>query len=80
MQDVILSGQKYDGIWTSGLGQRHRQAYVENGEPLVPIVGADSLGFIQFLNGEGNGTTVTPEDGRSSVWGSRTPAPSAVLA
>lgn len=62
MQDAILSGQKYDGIWTSGLGQPVIEAYVENGEPLVPIVGADSLGFIQFLNGEGNGTTVTPED------------------
>lgn len=62
MSDLILSGQKFDGIWTSGLGQPVVEAFVENGEPLVPIVGADSAGFVGFLNGTGNGTTVSDED------------------
>lgn len=62
MADLILSGQKFDGIWTSGLGQPVVEAFVEQGEPLVPMVGADSAGYVGFLNGQGNGTTVTPED------------------
>ncbi len=50
MADTILSGEQIDGVWTSGLGKSVVDAYTENGEDLVPIVGADNAGFIGYLD------------------------------
>jgi len=49
MSDTIISGEQIDGIWTSGLGKSVVDAYTENGESLVPIVGADNAGFVGYL-------------------------------
>ncbi|MFV2062393.1 MAG: substrate-binding domain-containing protein [Chloroflexota bacterium] len=49
MSDTILSGEQIDGVWTSGLGKSVVDAYIENGEDLVPIVGADNAGFVGYL-------------------------------
>lgn len=50
MADTILSGEQIDGVWTSGLGKSVVDAYTENGQPLVPIVGADNAGFVGYLD------------------------------
>jgi ribose transport system substrate-binding protein len=48
--DIINSGQKFDGIWTSGIDNVIVDALVESGTPLVPVVGADNAGFVGQLN------------------------------
>jgi ribose transport system substrate-binding protein len=49
MLDMIASGQQVDGVWTSGIDNVIVDAYVDSGEPLVPIVGADNAGFVGQL-------------------------------
>ena len=48
--DIINSGQKFDGIWTSGIDNVIVDALTESGSPMVPIVGADNAGFVGQLN------------------------------
>ena len=50
MLDMIASGQQVDGVWTSGIDNVIVDAYVDSGEPLVPIVGADNAGFVGYLS------------------------------
>ena len=45
----LLSTTEVDGIWTSGIDNVIVDAYVDSGEPLVPIVGADNSQFVQYL-------------------------------
>ena len=40
MLDMIASGIPVDGVWTSGIDNVIVDAYLDSGEPLVPIVGA----------------------------------------
>lgn len=49
MLDMIASGIPVDGVWTSGIDNVIVDAYVDSGEPLVPIVGADNNQFVQYL-------------------------------
>jgi len=49
MLDMIASGIPVDGVWTSGIDNVIVDAYVDSGEPLVPIVGADNAGFVTQL-------------------------------
>ena len=49
MLDMIASGIPVDGVWTSGIDNVIVDAYVDSGEPLVPIVGADNSQFVQYL-------------------------------
>ena len=49
MLDMIASGQQVDGVWTSGIDNVIVDAYLDSGEPLVPIVGADNAGFVTQL-------------------------------
>jgi ribose transport system substrate-binding protein len=49
MLDMIASGTPIDGVWTSGIDNVIVDAYVDSGEPLVPIVGADNAGFVTQL-------------------------------
>jgi ribose transport system substrate-binding protein len=61
INDIIASGLKFDGVWTSGIDNVIVDAFVESGAPLVPIVGADNAGFVgQLMKVEGlKGAAVT---------------------
>jgi ribose transport system substrate-binding protein len=61
MLNILQSGQKVDGVWTSGIDSVVVDAYKTAGKPLVPIVGADNNGFLkQMLNDKQlNGAAVT---------------------
>jgi ribose transport system substrate-binding protein len=53
MLNILQSGEKVDGVWTSGIDSVVVDAYKTAGKPLVPIVGADNNGFLkQMLNDE----------------------------
>src|SRR5262245_14579936 len=47
--DLLNSGVKIDGIWTSGIDYSVVAAFKTAGKPLVPIVGADNNGFLKDL-------------------------------
>ncbi|MEO8240818.1 MAG: ABC transporter substrate-binding protein [bacterium] len=49
INDIIASGAKFDGVWTSGIDNVIVDAFVESGAPMVPIVGADNAGFVSQL-------------------------------
>ncbi|MBC7478254.1 MAG: ABC transporter substrate-binding protein [Pseudorhodobacter sp.] len=49
INDIIASGAKFDGVWTSGIDNVIVDAFTESGAPLVPIVGADNAGFVGQL-------------------------------
>jgi ribose transport system substrate-binding protein len=61
MLNILQSGQKVDGVWTSGIDSVVVDAYKTAGKPLVPIVGADNNGFLkQMINQKDlNGAAVT---------------------
>jgi ribose transport system substrate-binding protein len=61
INDIIASGAKFDGVWTSGIDNVIVDALVESQTPLVPIVGADNAGFVgQLTSVEGlKGAAVT---------------------
>jgi ribose transport system substrate-binding protein len=50
INDIIASGAKFDGVWTSGIDNVIVDAFTEAGAPLVPIVGADNAGFVGQLS------------------------------
>ena len=50
INDIIASGAKFDGVWTSGIDNVIVDAFVESNTPLVPIVGADNAGFVGQLS------------------------------
>lgn len=50
INDIIASGTKFDGIWTSGIDNVIVDALVESGAPMVPVVGADNAGFVGQLS------------------------------
>ncbi|MFA3916755.1 ABC transporter substrate-binding protein [Ruegeria hyattellae] len=50
MFDFLATGIPFDGVWTSGIDNVIVDAFVESGAPLVPIVGADNAGFVQYLS------------------------------
>lgn len=47
--DFLATSIPFDGVWTSGIDNVIVDAFVESGAPLVPIVGADNAGFVQYL-------------------------------
>jgi ribose transport system substrate-binding protein len=49
MLDMLASGVPVDGVWTSGIDNVIVDAYLDSGDPLVPIVGADNAGFVTQL-------------------------------
>ena len=54
INEIISSGVKFDGIWTSGIDQNIVDALKTAKVPYVPIVGADNAGFVtQLLNEKG---------------------------
>ena len=49
MLDILNSGVKVDGVWTSGIDYTVVNAFRTAGKPLVPIVGADNNQFLKDL-------------------------------
>ena len=49
MTNILQSGEKVDGVWTSGIDSIIVDAYKTAKKPLVPIVGADNNGFLQQM-------------------------------
>jgi ribose transport system substrate-binding protein len=53
MLDILNSGVKVDGVWTSGTDYTVTNAFKTAGKPLVPIIGADTNAFLkQMLDGK----------------------------
>jgi ribose transport system substrate-binding protein len=63
MLNILQSGTKVDGVWTSGIDSIIVDAYKTAGKPLVPVVGADNNGFMKQImsdpNVADNGVMVT---------------------
>ncbi|UWR14672.1 ABC transporter substrate-binding protein [Sulfitobacter sp. M368] len=68
MFDYLATGIPFDGVWTSGIDNVIVDAFVESGAPLVPIVGADNAGFVQYLS-EVDGLTGAAVTNPGSVGG-----------
>ena len=66
--DFLATGIPFDGVWTSGIDNVIVDAFVESGAPLVPIVGADNAGFVQYLT-EVNGLVGAAVTNPGSVGG-----------
>jgi ribose transport system substrate-binding protein len=49
MLDLLNSGTKVDGVWTSGIDYTVVNAFKTAGKAYVPIVGADNNGFLKQL-------------------------------
>ena len=49
INDILTSGTKFDGIWTSGIDNVIVDALKTAKHPYVPIVGADNAGFVGQL-------------------------------
>ena len=49
MLDILNSGVKVDGVWTSGIDYTVVNAFKTAGKPLVPVVGADNNQFLKQL-------------------------------
>src|ERR687891_2009931 len=47
MLDILNSGQRVDGVWTSGIDYTVVNAFKTAGKRYVPVVGADNFGFIR---------------------------------
>lgn len=50
MSDLLSSKQKIDGVWTSGMDYTAVNAFQNAGKPFVPIIGADTNGFVEQLH------------------------------
>jgi ribose transport system substrate-binding protein len=47
--DILNSGVKVDGVWTSGIDYSVVDAFKTAGKKYVPVVGADNYGFVRQL-------------------------------
>jgi ribose transport system substrate-binding protein len=47
MLDLLNSGTKVNGVWTSGIDYTVVNAFTTARKPFVPVVGADNFGFIR---------------------------------
>jgi ribose transport system substrate-binding protein len=47
MLDILNSGTKVDGVWTSGIDYTIVNAFRQAKKPYVPVVGADNFGFVR---------------------------------
>ncbi|GAC1505481.1 MAG: ABC transporter substrate-binding protein [Candidatus Dormibacteraceae bacterium] len=58
VKDILGSGLKVDGIWTSGIDSTVVDSYATAKKPFVPVVGADNDAFIgQLINLKAQGLT-----------------------
>ncbi len=51
MLDILNSGTRVNGVWTSGIDYSVVNAFRTARKPYVPVVGADNFGFIRQLKG-----------------------------
>jgi ribose transport system substrate-binding protein len=49
MLDILNSGVKVDGVWTSGIDYTVVNAFKTAGKPYVPVVGADNNEFLRQM-------------------------------
>jgi len=49
MTELLASGKKFDGVWTSGIDYTVIEAIKAAHQPYVPFVGADNAGFFKQL-------------------------------
>ncbi len=49
INEILSSGEEFDGIWTSGIDSSIVDALKTAGADWVPVVGADNAGFVQQL-------------------------------
>jgi ribose transport system substrate-binding protein len=57
-KDILASGLKVDGIWTSGIDSTVVDQYQTAHHPFVPVIGADNDGFMgQLISLKSNGLT-----------------------
>jgi ribose transport system substrate-binding protein len=69
-KDILASGIKVDGIWTSGIDSTVVDQYVTAHKPFVPVVGADNDGFLgQLINLKAQGLTGTAVTNPPTVGG-----------
>jgi ribose transport system substrate-binding protein len=47
MLDILNSGTKVNGVWTSGIDYTVVNAFRQAKKPYVPVVGADNFGFVR---------------------------------
>ena len=62
MLDILNSGVRVDGVWTSGIDYTVVNAFKTAGKPYVPVVGADNNEFLRqliALNPKFQGSAVT---------------------
>lgn len=70
IRDLIASGKKIDGVWTSGIDAVVPEAYQTAHKPFVPVVGADNDAFIgQLINWKADGLTGAAVTNPASVGG-----------
>ncbi len=64
IKDILGSGLKVDGIWTSGIDSTVVDGYTTAKKPYVPTIGADNDGFIgQLINLKSQGGCSPGQDG-----------------
>ena len=69
-KDILASGIKVDGIWTSGIDSTVVDQYVTAHKPFVPTVGADNDGFLgQLIQLKAQGLTGTAVTNPPTVGG-----------
>ncbi len=70
INDLLASGKKIDGIWTSGIDAVVPEAYQTAHKPFVPVVGADNNAFIgQLINLKADGLIGAAVTNPASVGG-----------
>src|SRR4029453_14990669 len=69
MLDILNSGTKVDGVWTSGIDYTVVNALKTAKKPSVPIVGADNFGFIRQVKARYPGLQGAAVTNPSSIGG-----------
>jgi ribose transport system substrate-binding protein len=69
MLDILNSGQKVAGVWTSGIDYTVVNAFKTARKPYVPVVGADNFGFIRQVKGRYPGFKGAAVTNPSSIGG-----------
>ncbi len=70
IRDLLASGKKIDGVWTSGIDAVVPEAYQTTHTKFVPVVGADNNAFIgQLINLKSDGLTGAAVTNPASIGG-----------
>ena len=69
MLDILNSGTRVDGVWTSGIDYTVVNAFRTARKPYVPVVGADNFGFIRQVKARAPGLQGAAVTNPSSIGG-----------